>query len=175
MVRLKIFGSGMTSREVIIDGVRLGQPDGIKVADVFPELNKTNLSIFGLEIEFISTQSHVDLTSSECIIDFNYPSHTIRFRPIRVEEFMKSDTWLVDYKDLNASLILINNSNSDVKVNVVDRNENSLLNKSLISRSIWEERLKFSKDCILKSEDNIYGFIVLSEMQSRQVISVRKL
>lgn len=85
--RLTLFGSGAPARTVALDGARLGQPDGLRLEDAFPELaSGAEARFFGLQIELESSQPRVDLSASACFIEFVRPGASsataVRYRPM---------------------------------------------------------------------------------------------
>jgi len=87
--RLTIFGVGISERSVTLDGARLGQPDGVRLEDAFPEVAVGGESrLLGLQIDLESTQQRLDLSASACFIEFVRPGGgaggNLRYRPMRL-------------------------------------------------------------------------------------------
>lgn len=85
--RFTVFGGGITTRSVTLDGARLGQPDGVRVDDVFPEVSSVGDGrLVGLQIDLECSQQRVDLSASGCVIEIaRSEGGAVRFRPAQVE------------------------------------------------------------------------------------------
>ncbi|MFM1848200.1 MAG: hypothetical protein RL417_1674 [Pseudomonadota bacterium] len=88
--RLTVFGGGLPTRAVTLEGARLGQPDGVKLEEAFPELASTSDGrLVGLQIDLESVQSRVDLSASGCVVELLRSESggrgALRFRPALVE------------------------------------------------------------------------------------------
>ena len=57
------------SKSVILDGARLGQPDGLFLEDAFPGLKDAHNSLFGLELTINCSQPRIELSASSCIVE----------------------------------------------------------------------------------------------------------
>ena len=88
--RLTVFGGGLATRGVTIEGARLGQPDGLKIEDAFPEIaTVTDGRLVGLQVDLESLQPRVDLSASGCYIEVLRNGQggggAMRFRPALVD------------------------------------------------------------------------------------------
>ncbi len=79
--KLSIFGSGINARSISLDGLRLSQPEGVWLAEIFPELKESDIGLVGLEISMSSTQARVDLGASMCVLEFFSNTQSCRFNP----------------------------------------------------------------------------------------------
>ena len=77
--RLALFGPGFQSKQVTLDGVRLSQPEGLWLDEVFPILRDSGASLFGIDLSFSCNQSRVDLGGSGCVIEFSSMSQSARY------------------------------------------------------------------------------------------------
>lgn len=87
--KLTIFGAGIERDMVVLDGARLQQPDGVRIEQVFPQLAEQTAQkkgLAGLEIEIETTQPRVDLSGSQCIVEFATNFGSVKYRPARVVE-----------------------------------------------------------------------------------------
>lgn len=66
---LTLFGKGVERRTVMLDGGRLGQPDGIRLEDAFAALRGDASGLFGLEVRLSCSQGRVNLLSSQASIE----------------------------------------------------------------------------------------------------------
>jgi hypothetical protein len=76
---LTLFGKGIERKSVVLDGGRLGQPDGLRLEDAFPVLRGDVAGIFGLEIQLACSQSRVNLLSSQAAIELASPQLAVMF------------------------------------------------------------------------------------------------
>lgn len=67
---ITIFGNGVDKRSVILEGMRLYQPDGVKIDDIFPAL-KESARTLGVVIEISCSQQKIDLSVTNCFIEIN--------------------------------------------------------------------------------------------------------
>ena len=84
--KLTLFGKGIESKSVALDGARFGQPDGVRLDDVFPQLQEGTNGFFGLEFEITTPQPRTDLSASSCIIELASRGQSCRFWPRRFIE-----------------------------------------------------------------------------------------
>ena len=78
--KLTLFGKGVERKSVMLDGGRLGQPDGLRLEDAFPTLRSEQSGMFGLEIELsCPQQSRINLLPSQCFIDLVGPQYSIQY------------------------------------------------------------------------------------------------
>jgi hypothetical protein len=83
---LQVFGlgNGGTKRvldQVVLEGARIGQPDGVRLDQAFAELHEGCEGFFGLTIDLSTIQPRIDLSTSSCIIEFWSRANSVRFRP----------------------------------------------------------------------------------------------
>ncbi|MCB0340447.1 MAG: hypothetical protein KDD53_12625, partial [Bdellovibrionales bacterium] len=52
--RISLFGDGFGMRQVVLQGARLNQPDGVRLEDAFPSLLESAPSLLGIEITITS-------------------------------------------------------------------------------------------------------------------------
>lgn len=83
---LSIFGRGLSPNQVVLDGARLSQPDGVRVEDAFSEIREQNINIFGIQIEIGSSQAKLNLSHSLCIIELSANGLATKFHPVRIED-----------------------------------------------------------------------------------------
>jgi hypothetical protein len=78
---LKLFGKGFERRAVLLDGGRIGQPDGVRLEDAFPHVRSEASGILGLEVtlECPQGQGRVNLQSSHSTIEFISPQFSIAY------------------------------------------------------------------------------------------------
>jgi hypothetical protein len=78
---LKLFGKGFESRSVLLDGGRIGQPDGVRLEDAFPNIRSEGSGIVGLEVllECPQGQGRINLQSSHATIELVSPQFSIAY------------------------------------------------------------------------------------------------
>jgi hypothetical protein len=76
---LTLFGKGVEKRTVMLDGGRLGQPDGVRVEDAFPALRGDVAGIFGIEIQLACPQARVNLLSSQSAVELVSPQFSVMY------------------------------------------------------------------------------------------------
>lgn len=86
LCRLSVFGEGLSRETVTIEGVRLSQPDGIRVEDAFPALKEGSAALYGLSIDLAINQARMDLSESLCVIELSSRIQSARFWPVRLPE-----------------------------------------------------------------------------------------
>jgi hypothetical protein len=118
--RLTIFGAGLPTRAVTLEGARLGQPDGLRLEDAFPE-TATVLDgrLVGLQIDLEGVQQRMDLSASGCVIEISRSTPggggAVRFRPVLLDHPGRSRTPLAPLiaeqdRFQTTSLVVINRS-----------------------------------------------------------------
>jgi hypothetical protein len=78
---LRLFGKGFESRAVVLDGGRIGQPDGVRLEDAFPNIRSEGSGIVGLEVllECPQGQGRINLQSSHSTIELVSPQFSIAY------------------------------------------------------------------------------------------------
>lgn len=143
-VRLTIFGRDSTSRSITIEGGRLGQPDGIRLEDAFPEISEGVSGFMGVEIELLSIQPRIDLRYSSCIVEFVSSGQGVRYAlpnlPSRGELKRNSGIDLFKQKDLSRSIIAMQDALSYTSLVLLNLSENEYKPKLLAQRADSSER-----------------------------------
>ncbi len=76
---LTLFGKGVERRSVVLDGGRLGQPDGVRLEDAFPSLRGEASGLFGLEIQLSCSQGRVNLRASQAAVELVSPQNSATY------------------------------------------------------------------------------------------------
>lgn len=76
---LKLFGKGIETRAVLLDGGRIGQPDGVRLEDAFPSARSEASGIVGLEIVLECPQGRVNMASSHATLEFISPQSSMAY------------------------------------------------------------------------------------------------
>ena len=83
---LTLFGGGQTMRSVVLEGGRLGNPDGVRLEEAFADIRNEAGSISALAVELSTPQhSRLNLICSGCVVEINSFGYTTRFRPAMLE------------------------------------------------------------------------------------------
>lgn len=114
--RLSLFGEGLERESITVEGVRLSQPDGIRVEDAFSVLKEGNAALYGLSIELAINQTRLDLSESLCVVELSSRIQSARYWPARLPENGTAETLPVGsalaLKDgfSTTSIVAVNNS-----------------------------------------------------------------
>lgn len=106
---LTLLRTGERPRTIMADGVKLGQPDGFRFDQVFPE--SANISTpQAVLLEVSTAQAKVDLSTSDCVIEFASQNSSIKYRPQRLVEEVVSLAPFIAYRnsDLITSIVTVN-------------------------------------------------------------------
>lgn len=76
---LTVFGKGVETRAVRLDGGRLNQPDGIRLEDAFPSLANETSGVAGLQVRLEASHGRINLLSSRVVIEMVSPQFTIAY------------------------------------------------------------------------------------------------
>ena len=78
--KLTLFGKGVERKSVMLDGGRLGQPDGLRVEDAFPALRGDIAGMFGIEVELsCPQQTRLNLLSSQCWVELVSQQFSVQY------------------------------------------------------------------------------------------------
>jgi hypothetical protein len=89
---LTLFGPGGMRSSVVLEGGRLGHPDGLRLEDAFPALKGEVSGVFGLEVEISTPQPRLDVTSSGCVVEIVSQGLPVRFAPKKLMRAEVSET-----------------------------------------------------------------------------------
>jgi hypothetical protein len=76
---LTLFGKGIETRSVRLDGGRLNQPDGIRLEDAFPSLLTETSGLCGLQVLLETPQGRINLLNSRVVIEMVSPQFSLAF------------------------------------------------------------------------------------------------
>lgn len=79
--QISVFSSAMEPKSALLDGVRLSQPDGIRLEEAFPALQPGGGGLFGVHIKIATNQPRVELQKSLCFIEVVNQFNSARFAP----------------------------------------------------------------------------------------------
>lgn len=86
MCSITLFADRPEQAEVSIEGMRLNQPDGIRLEEAFPRLKEGGNSLIGVAVDLEPSQQKGDLRNSVCAIEILSRTHVVRFpMPLREE------------------------------------------------------------------------------------------
>lgn len=80
--RLTIFSEVIRERMVVVEGVRLSEPNQFRLEELFPDLKNFQGVVHGLKVELSSHHPQVDLSETQIISDIRLKQHSVRFSPI---------------------------------------------------------------------------------------------
>jgi len=124
--RLTVFGAGLETREVLLDGARLGQPDGVRLEDAFPELQHAggDTALPGLEITLETTQQRADIRGSSCIVEIlsSAGGRITRYRPVPLERCTDRRIGIPVVRDaLQSTVLFLTNASPEAYAPVLRR------------------------------------------------------
>ncbi|MGI6524761.1 MAG: hypothetical protein ACOX2O_05630 [Bdellovibrionota bacterium] len=108
---LTLLRSDFEPQTVMAEGARLGQPDGFRLDLAFPDFADSQPA--ALLIELSTSQTRLNLASSDCIIEFVSQFSTIKYRP---KKLINSAVDIFPILELNDSELVT----SLITVNVMD-------------------------------------------------------
>lgn len=103
--KLSLFGNDLPANTVVLDGARIGHPDGVRLDDAFPILRQQQVGgLFGLEVEVSTPQPRLDVDVSECVVEILFQGLPVRFMPKRTlgRARPERETGAVDSGGVNA-------------------------------------------------------------------------
>ena len=80
--RLTIFSEVIRERMVVVEGVRLSEPNQFTLEELFPDLKNFQGVVHGLKVEISSHHPQVDLSETQIFSDVRLKLHSIRFSPV---------------------------------------------------------------------------------------------
>lgn len=81
LCRLSYFANGTMHRTVVVEGSRLGVPDGLWVEEIFPIALEKKEMFGGLQIEIATNQTHFDVAPSFAWTEIISGDYSARFQP----------------------------------------------------------------------------------------------
>ncbi|MCB0317141.1 MAG: hypothetical protein KDD56_00185 [Bdellovibrionales bacterium] len=110
---LTLFGSDIGKKTVKIDGLKIAQPDGIRIDDVFPHFEKSETNIAGLKIELSTHQPRIDLSTSICLIELVTQNGSTKFKAKNLADLLEprkstAAGALISDEKFSSSLIAVN-------------------------------------------------------------------
>ena len=79
-----LFGEGVETQTIGIEGARLAQPDGVPVQELFSCLREPKAGLLGIKVELSSTSSRGRLDASQCIIELKSRESSVKYRAKRL-------------------------------------------------------------------------------------------
>jgi hypothetical protein len=76
---LTVFGANIERQSVLLEGARLGQPDGVRLSDAFPALKELQTTVVGIQVKIEAKQPRIDLSASRCAIEIEQKGGSVRF------------------------------------------------------------------------------------------------
>lgn len=121
--KISIFSSNLERRSVILEGGRLGQPDGVRLEDAFPEIADGGIVLAGIEIELSTNQPKVDLSGSACIVEIALKGQSVRFQAKRADiktgSVLEGRPGILLQDDRSVtSLVAVNGNSSELNQNL---------------------------------------------------------
>ncbi|MEZ4753588.1 MAG: hypothetical protein R3A13_04660 [Bdellovibrionota bacterium] len=108
---LTLFGSDLGKKTVKIDGLKITQPDGIRIDDAFPHFEKSEVNVAGLRIDLNTKQPRVDLNNSWCVVELVSQAGSTKFRAKNLSQLGSQGSSagaLLSDEQFSSSLIAVN-------------------------------------------------------------------
>lgn len=83
LCNLTLFHKNVGRKSVVLEGGRLGNPDGVWAKDAFPGLTEEGTGLFGMEVDVACSQPRIDVSGSGCVIELASQGLLTRFWPKR--------------------------------------------------------------------------------------------
>lgn len=111
---IELFGNGQKGEQIVLEGVRMCQPDGLRLNDIFPVLNQQK-GLYGIQITLKSDHGRTDLSASNCIIELQCRPHSVRFAaaPLDREDKRLHPGVAVQDSYSATSLVVVNGSTEE--------------------------------------------------------------
>ena len=111
---IELFGNGQKGEQIVLEGVRMCQPDGLRLNDIFPILNQQK-GLYGIQVTLKSDHGRADLSASSCIIELQCRPHSVRYAAAPMERIETEKAELTPGVALQdsystTSLIVVNGS-----------------------------------------------------------------
>ena len=143
---LQLFADRPDVTEISIDGMRLNQPDGIRLDEAFPRLREGGNSLVGISIVLESVQQKGDLRNSECAVEIVSRGRSIQFPMIACSDQAGMPRPLMAINDslTQSSVIFVNQGTSYAEVRLAHSTDSNGLAMcvSLTPHSVSEYVLK---------------------------------
>jgi hypothetical protein len=96
---------------VVIEGARLGQPDGFPIDGLLDGAREG--ALYGISVELQSVRHKVDLSSSVCITEMLRGSSSLKFRSRRVDSISPPSSMKAFHRDGSLCSCIMVNPSSD--------------------------------------------------------------
>lgn len=185
-------------REIIkslaLDGLRLSQPDGVKVEDLLsPQDFESQHGLIGVEIELDTKGRGADLSLSDCIVEIECQDYSVQYRAQPKvlggrSEFLPSGGTEVSIEDGAAtsyrSFVFINSSEesqsvsyeaSTVSDNEPLKEEIALQPRQVVERQVTSnhsgacQKVRFLKEAM---SEQVYSYVLYRDESSNLPLSV---
>jgi hypothetical protein len=110
---VRLFGKEIGEKTITLDDGRLGQPDGVRLEDIFPVLNDSPVGLMALSVDLTISQPKVDISASSCVIEIITASNSVRYfaQQAYVENKKQARGMLAVNDAYNLSSLLVVNCN----------------------------------------------------------------
>ena len=131
---IEIHSKETGTKSISLDDGRLGQPDGVRLEDIFPVLNEVPTGLIALSVEMNVSQPKVDLLSSSCVMEIITASNSVKYLSANLGEEMRLTSkgmLVVTDAYCTSSLLIVNASASSYSPKVLTLNAKSAENPYL--------------------------------------------
>lgn len=126
MVNLSVFSKDFPKKTLVIEGGRLGQPDGFRIEEAIPSLAEALPGFVGLHVELTSPQPRLDLSASCCIVEVVSTAQSVKFTPTVADASLTSRTASAQGPTSLTSLPMINDAYGSSSLLVVNSSEETI-------------------------------------------------
>ncbi len=200
--KITFFSEKRLIKSVVLDGLRLSHPDGVRVEDLLAgAAADAPGGLVGVEIEIDTKGRNTDLSESDCLVELECQDNSLHYRarpylkkgdPERVKRVplfcgeLGSDT---EEMSQHTSLVFVNSSETEQQLtyHTVNGSTESVEMK-LEPRAVVERRLDDSAACCVDGDplqmvelshegaaDSIVGYILYRDVKTNLPLSVSSL
>lgn len=105
-----LFGEGIETQTIGIEGARLSQPDGVPLEELFQDLREPRANPLGVKVELSSTTARGRLDGSECVIELKSRGSSLKYRAKEIPSSGEED---LEYQAKTASFLSVSDKFSN--------------------------------------------------------------
>lgn len=189
--KITFFQERSVIRSLALDGLRLSQPDGVKIEDLLTGAEGESLhGIIGVEVELDTKGRNTDLSLSDCIVEIECQEYSVQYRAIPQRGKGTGVTLPCDVAgggEHHASFVFINSSEEERRVsyrllpgeesedagNEIVLAPRQVLERSALIQNEEQARLIGFDEGALP--DSVFGYMMYRDVKSNLPLSVCQL
>lgn len=182
--RISVFGYGLERQQIVLEGCRCGQPDGIWLEDAFPSLKDESLMLRGVQIEISAAQPHINLGASKFMVEFVHGNFSTRYTPELAPSLLLESTKkrvsAIPFQDQSmvTSLLMINPTSIELDIPHIERLDRT--DGRLVVRSEEVVELNIQKEHTLarpiefevETSNPAVWYVVYRQPETKRILSV---